>query len=112
MANEMRRDANQIRRNDSFGVILDTFHDRRNGFLFYVTPIGGLADEWVTDERTPNTDWNTVWDARTGRFANGWTVEIVIPFKSLRFTPGETQTWGINFRRIVRRKNEYSYPVK
>ena len=112
IANEMRRDSSQIRRNDSFGVILDTFHDRRNGFLFYVTPIGGLADEWVTDERTPNTDWNTVWDARTGRFANGWTVEMIIPFKSLRFTPGETQTWGINFRRIVRRKNEYSYPVK
>jgi hypothetical protein len=112
IANEMRRDATQIRRNDSFGLILDTFHDRRNGFLFYVTPIGGLADEWVTDERTPNTDWNTIWDARTGRFENGWTVEMVIPFKSLRFAPGDAQVWGVNLRRIVRRKNEYSYPVR
>jgi len=112
IANEMRRDASQLRRNDSFGLILDTFHDRRNGFLFYVTPIGGLADEWVTDERTPNTDWNAVWDARTGRFENGWTVEMVIPFDSLRFAPGDAQTWGINLRRIVRRKNEYSYPVR
>jgi len=109
IANEMRRDGEQLRRNDSFGVLLDTFHDGRNGFLFYVNPIGGLADELITDERTPNTDWNTVWQARTGRFAGGWTVEIAIPFASLRY--GDADTWGINLRRILRRKNEYAYIV-
>lgn len=108
IANEMRRDGEQLRRNDSFGVLLDTFHDRRNAFLFYVNPIGGLADELITDERTPNTDWNTVWHARTGRFEGGWTVEIAIPFASLRYD-GDASTWGINLRRIIRRKNEYDY---
>ena len=41
MANELRRDTNQLRQNDTFGVLLDTFHDRRNGFLFYTNPLGG-----------------------------------------------------------------------
>jgi hypothetical protein len=112
IANEMRRDGEQLRRNDSFGVLLDTFHDRRNAFLFYVNPLGGLADELITDERTPNTDWNTVWDARTARFEGGWTVEIAIPFASLRYAPGAAQTWGINLRRIIRRKNEYVYTAR
>ena len=56
-----------------------------------------------------NTDWNVVWDMRTGRFEGGWTVEIEIPFKSLRYQPGETQVWGIQLRRIVRRRNEAAY---
>ena len=56
-----------------------------------------------------NTDWNIVWDMRTGRFEGGWTVEIEIPFKSLRYQPGETQVWGLQLRRIVRRRNEAAY---
>jgi hypothetical protein len=56
-----------------------------------------------------NKDWNTIWSASTGRFENGWTVELAIPFKSLRFRSGREQTWGVNFRRIVQWKNEVSY---
>ena len=66
VANEMRRDTNQLRQNDTFGVLFDTFHDRRNGYIFYANPIGGLADSQITDEGPPNVDWNTVWDVRTG----------------------------------------------
>ena len=109
VANEMRHDVIQLRQNDSFSLLLDTFHDRRNGVAFLVTPIGGYSDFAITNEGNVNTDWNTVWDMRTGRFEGGWTVEIEIPFKSLRYPPGETQVWGIQMRRIVRRRNEAAY---
>ena len=109
VANEMRHDVIQLRQNDSFSLLLDTFHDRRNGVAFLVTPIGGYSDFAITNEGNVNTDWNVVWDMRTGRFDGGWTVEIEIPFKSLRYPPGKTQVWGIQLRRIVRRRNEAAY---
>lgn len=109
VANEMRRDTNHLRQNDTFAVLFDTFHDRRNGYLFYANPIGGLADSQITDEGPPNVDWNTVWSVQTGTFEGGWTIEMAIPFKSLRYQPGVEQTWGVNLRRVVRWKNEWSY---
>ena len=109
VANEMRRDTNQLRQNDTFGVMFDTFHDKRNGYIFYANAIGGFADSQVTDEGPPNVDWNTVWDVHTANFEGGWTIEMAIPFKSLRYQPGQDQVWGINLRRVVRWKNEWSY---
>jgi hypothetical protein len=109
VANEMRRDTSQLRQNDTFGVLFDTFHDKRNGYIFYANAIGGLADSQVTDEGPPNSDWNTVWDVRTSSFDGGWTIEMAIPFKSLRYQPGTDQVWGVNLRRVVRWKNEWSY---
>jgi hypothetical protein len=109
VANEMRRDTSQLRQNDTFLILFDTFHDRRNGYLFYANAIGGFADSQVTDEGPPNTDWNTVWSVRTADFDGGWTIEMAIPFKSLRYAPGREQTWGVNLRRVVRWKNEWSY---
>lgn len=109
VANEMRRDTAQLRQNDTFAVLFDTFHDRRNGYIFYANSIGGFSDSQVTDEGPPNTDWNTVWAVRTADFEGGWSIEMAIPFKSLRYPPGAEQTWGINLRRVVRWKNEWSY---
>ena len=109
IANEMRRDAPQLRQNDVFGALFDTFHDRRNGFNFYTTPLGARADQWITDEGNPNRDWNPVWFVRTGRFDGGWTAEMAIPFKSLRYLSGEGQTWGVQIRRYIRRKNEFAF---
>ena len=109
VANEMRRDTAQLRQNDTFAVLFDTFHDKRNGYIFYANAIGGMADSQVTDEGPPNSDWNTVWEVRTGEFDGGWIIEMAIPFKSLRYQPGREQTWGVNLRRVVRWKNEWSY---
>ncbi|HQZ37860.1 MAG TPA: DUF5916 domain-containing protein [Vicinamibacterales bacterium] len=108
-ANELRRDTNQLRQNDLFGVLLDTFHDRRNGFNFYTNPLGARADQVVTNEGNPNADWNPVWFVRTGRFDGGWTVEMAIPFKSLRYVSGANQEWGIQIRRSIRRRNEWTH---
>ena len=109
IANELRRDTNQMRNNDHFGVGFDTFYDRRSGFMFYANPLGGFSDYSVIDEGAPNTDWNPVWDVRTGRFEGGWTLEMKFPFKSLRYTSGSDQVWGIQFRRSIRHKNEWTY---
>ena len=109
VANEMRRDTRTLRQNDTFAVIFDTFYDRRNGVAFYTNPLGAVADFAITNEGNPNSDWNPVWDVRAGRFEGGWTVEMEIPFKSLRYRPGPTQVWGVQLRRNVRRKNEWAY---
>jgi hypothetical protein len=109
IANELRRDTNQLRQNDHIGVMFDTFYDRRSGFAFYTNPLGARADYSIVDEGAPNTDWNPVWESHTGRFEGGWTVEMVIPFKSLRYRSGPDQVWGLQMRRSVRRKNEWAY---
>ena len=109
VANEMRRDTNQLRENDTFTVFFDTFYDRRNGYNFYTNPLGARADQQFTNEGNSNGDWNPVWDVRTGRFDGGWTAEMEIPFKSLRYRSGSPQVWGVQLRRNVRRKNEWTY---
>ena len=109
--NEMRRDSPNLRNNDNFAVALDTFHDRRNAFLFSITPLGAFFDALALDERTYNSDWNTIWKNAVGRFDGGWIAEIAIPFKSLRYPAGRDQTWGINIRRTIRAKNEGTYIV-
>ena len=109
VANEMQRDSFQLINNDGYIVVLDTFYDRRNAFVFRVNPIGGFSDRQVTDEGNPNSDWNPVWDVRTGRFDGGWTVEMEIPFQSLRFRPGADQVWGIQLGRDIRSNFEEAY---
>ena len=110
VANEMRRDNFTIvRGNDSIGVLLDTFYDRRNGILFNTNSISGRIDAQMVDERTFNPDWNPIWETRSGRFDGGWTAEMAIPFKSMRYRPGRAQVWGLNVRRNVVRLNEHSF---
>lgn len=109
VANEMRRNTAQLRQNDTFGVMFDTFYDRRNGYFFYTNPLGARADRYYTDETDSNADALPVWDVRTGRFDGGWTAEITIPFKTLRYKPGREQVWGIQLRRAIRRRNEWAF---
>ena len=109
ISNELRRDTNQLRNNDHIGVMFDTFYDRRSGFMFYTNPLGALADYSVIDEGGSNTDWNPVWESRTGTFEGGWTVEMAIPFKTLRYRSGANQMWGLQMRRSIRHKNEWAY---
>ena len=105
---ELRRDHNNITQNESLTVVFDTFLDRRNGLFFQTTPLGAIRDQAVVDD-VLNQNWNTVWDVRTARFEGGWTAEFAVPFKSLRYPEAGDQVWGINFRRVVKWKNEYSY---
>ena len=109
VANEMKRDANGFYGNETLAVVLDTFYDRRNGFQFMTNALGGLFDATIVNERSANTDWNGIWDVRTARSDQGWTVEMAIPFKSLRYRASPTQIWGINVQRSVASTNEVSF---
>jgi hypothetical protein len=108
VANELRRDNGNILGNENFTFVIDTFHDRRNGYLFQTNALGALRDMTVTDDQQ-NSAWNGIWYVKTGRFENGWTMEVSIPFKTLRYRGSGPQTWGINLRRLVKWKNEFSY---
>ena len=108
VANEMRHDSvNIFNGGDSMTMVLDTFHDQRNGVLFQTNPLGGMREQAIADGQYIES-WNTVWNVRSSRFEGGWSAEMVIPFKSLRFREAGPQIWGINFRRVIRWKNEYS----
>ena len=96
---------------DIFGLVLDTFHDRRNSFLFIVNPKGAVRDEQTfNDSRNIVDAWDGIHTVKTTLQDSSWTVEMRIPLKTLRFNAqSDPQTWGINFIRRVRRVNETSY---
>ena len=108
VANELRRDNGNILGNENLTFAIDTLHDRRNGYVFQTNALGALRDMAVTDDQQ-NQAWNGIWNVKTARFENGWTVEVSIPFKTLRYRGSGPQTWGINLRRLVKWKNEFSY---
>ncbi|MGH9257782.1 MAG: DUF5916 domain-containing protein, partial [Vicinamibacterales bacterium] len=113
VANEMRRDgSNMWQGNDIVAVSFDTFLDRRNAVVFITNALGPRYDGQVTNERQWNGDWNTVWDVKAGHFEGGWTVEMAIPFKSLRYRSGRAQIWGVNAFRTSRWRNEISYVTR
>jgi len=93
---------------DTFGMTLDTFHDRRNAYMFQVNPRGALKDAQVFDDsRYENQAWEGVTYQKAVIGSEGWTVEMAIPFTTLRFDPASSDpAWGINFVRRIRRKNE------
>ena len=96
---------------DSFGMSFDTFLDRRNSFLFFVNPRGGIKDgQGFNDGTTRDYGWDGVVDVRTVVHDSGWTLEMAIPWKTLRYDPTrDPQSWGVNFLRRIRRRNEVSY---
>jgi hypothetical protein len=109
IVNDIRKDF-ALGEQDSFEILLDTFADRRNGFVFITNPVGAKSDTQIANEgRDVNTSWDAVWRVEARTQADGWTAEIWIPFKTLRFEPGEGRSWGVNFARRIRRKNEVAY---
>jgi hypothetical protein len=110
LATELRRD-NAFENDDSFAIILDTFHDHRNAFLFRINPRGTQFDALITDEgRDRNVSWDEKWEVETRIEEDGWYAEIRIPFKSLRYGSDADETsFGVDFERIIRRKNEFTY---
>lgn len=107
-ANELRRDSSNIfNGGDSMTLVLDTLFDQRNGFLFQTNPLGAVREQQISDGQYIES-WNTIWQVKATRFSGGWSLEMMIPFKSLRYREAGPQTWGINFRRVIRHKNEYA----
>ena len=102
---ERRRD-NTLSNDDRFEIVLDTFHDHRNGFYFVSNPLGTRFDARITDEGSAiNRQWDEGWWVESRITDEGWTLEFEIPLSILR-APENLDTWGINFLRFIRRKNE------
>lgn len=100
----MERDG-AVLSSDHVYFFFDTFHDRRNGYAFAVSPDEGRWDALVSNVFDVNKNWDGLWDVRCSIDQQGWVAEIRIPFKTLGFRPGET-TWGFNVSRMIPRKRE------
>ena len=108
IVNEMRRDGH-LQNNDNIEIFLDTFNDKKNFYYFRTNPAGAKFDAFVSDEgKDVNDSWNTIWKCGAKINENGWEVEISIPLYAIRFDE-ETDNWGINIGREIRRKNEKTY---
>jgi hypothetical protein len=109
IVNDLKKDYN-TEGSDGFRIILDTFHDERNGYQFATNPAGAKWDAQVSNEgRETNANWDGIWEVATRITETGWVAEIRIPFRTLKFNGAEAQTWGMNFERKVRRLNEDSF---
>ena len=105
---EMQRDQ-PLWRDDAIDVVLDTFGDQRNAYLFETNANGARTDALITDEgRDFNLSWNGVWQVAARRTPDGWFAEMAIPFSTLRFDPTAT-AWGLNVLRYVRRRAEQAF---
>ncbi|MBI4454398.1 MAG: carbohydrate binding family 9 domain-containing protein [Acidobacteria bacterium] len=109
LATERQRDTD-LRNDDTIAILLDTFHDLRNGYLFRTNPLGTQQDAYITDEgRDVNRGWNETWYVASKVVRHGWVAEFAIPFKSLRVAGNGAQQWGLEAERVIRRKNEFTY---
>ena len=90
---------------DFFQIAFDPFNDKRNAMSFMVNPYSAQRDELVFDDVLFDTDWDALWRVRTHRTDSGWTAEMAIPWKTLRY-PKNSNDWGIQFSRLARRVNQ------
>lgn len=106
IAEKMKRDFD-FDSEDNFEIIIDTYHDQRNGYLFVTNPNGARFDALVQNNGDrSNKSWNGVWNVKTKIDKRGWFAEFRIPFTTLKFSTRREQLWGINFERNIRRKRE------
>ncbi len=107
------RDGDERQDTDKFGVLLDTYQDQQNAFYFLVTAANVQSDVRISSLGSSNggsdPNWDAVWNSEVYITDSGWSVEMKIPYMSLRFAPSELQDWGLNFYRFTRRYNENAY---
>lgn len=112
---------------DSFRIVLDTYRDRQNGFVFGTNPAALEFDGQVSNEGGQggatagggrqqggsgggfNLNWDGAWEVRTALLAEGWSAEFAIPFRTLRYEAGDNREWGLNFQRTIRRRKEIAF---
>ena len=104
IAHTMERDV-MMRYEDMVNITLDTFQDRRNGYVFTVNPNGARSDATVSNNTSRNGEWDGAWRAKSKKHAWGWSIEVAIPFKTLSFDE-KNDSWGINIYRNIGRFGE------
>lgn len=96
---------------DYITLALDPYHDKRSGYYFSLSAAGTLIDGVLYNDSWDDDSWDGVWEGKARIDENGWTAELKIPFSQMRFNESDTMVWGINFRRVIGRKNEEDYLV-
>jgi Domain of unknown function (DUF5916) len=94
---------------DQVGMFLDTFHDHRYAYMFYSNPYGIQQDAYFSETNGPDLSFDTVWNTYTRMNDRGYMVEFEIPFKSMRFRPSPSHTFGILLSRVIPRDSERAY---
>ncbi|MBK6622939.1 MAG: carbohydrate binding family 9 domain-containing protein [Saprospirales bacterium] len=111
-------DRDQLGNTDYFGIIIDAYKDGINGLGFLTTPAGVQFDLKYSAlgggggpsiVQGGDTNWDAVWDVKTRRTPEGWSLEMVIPYSAIRFPAQAEQSWHVNFVRQVRRHREESF---
>jgi hypothetical protein len=110
VVSDARRDGD-LKDMDAVRLILDTYHDRQNGFVFGTNPSGMQYDGQFSNAGGSglNLNWDGVWDVRTQVGEFGWSAEFRIPFTTLRYPEKDAPTWGANFERRILRRHEVAY---
>lgn len=96
---------------DEFLVYLDPYFDRRSGYYFGLNAAGTRFDGIFYNDTWSSDTWDGVWEGAAVINEHGWCAEFRIPYSQLRFHKRERHIWGINFKRGIRRKNEWDYLV-
>lgn len=93
---------------DWFAVAVDPYFDRRSGYVFVANPAGSITDAALSNDVNEDDSWDGLWENKAAVNGGGWTVEIRVPFNQIRFPKKDEYVWGVNFRRMVQRKNEHT----
>ncbi|MEA3462081.1 MAG: DUF5916 domain-containing protein, partial [Bacteroidota bacterium] len=108
LAKAMNRDV-LSKGDDCFTLVIDPYNDNRSGYGFWTNPLGTQTDFRINDDgRSIDRNWDTEWKTASTVHEWGWSLEMAIPFKSLRYKPG-SDTWGVNFGRVYLANLETSY---
>jgi len=100
----VRRDANFD--SDYFQLVIDSYHDHLSRAFFQVNPSGSKSDQIGIGNSCCDASWDPIWEAAAHVDADGWTAEIRIPYSQLRFSRDSIQTWGLQVRRYIKRREE------
>lgn len=96
---------------DWFYFFVDPYNDKKTGYYFKVNPGGAVGDGVLYNDSWDSDSWDGVWEAKTCIDKDGWSLEMRIPFSQLRFKESDVMTWGVNFSRQIKRKNERTYYI-
>lgn len=108
-ASTTKRD-DRVQKDDSVLVLLDTFHDRRTCYYFVSNLLGTQLDGRISDNgRTNDVTWDGIWKSAGHETDFGWSAELALELSSLKYEPGENQTWGLSLGRRIPRRQEDSF---
>ncbi len=92
---------------DWFLFCVDPYLDRRTGYQFAVNPSGTVCDWTLQNDTWSDSTWDGVWEAKAALNGEGWAVEMKIRFSQLRFKRQDEAVWGVDFQRLIKRRNEF-----